>query len=79
MSKTGKSERAEYDFSGGVRGKHAGCLKTGHKTVITNAGRPIETRVTRPVILDPDVQSVFKNSKDVNKALRRLIENRALK
>ncbi|MEO6333991.1 MAG: hypothetical protein ABIO91_03330 [Pyrinomonadaceae bacterium] len=79
MSKTGKSERAEYDFSGGVRGKHAARLKNGHKTVITNAGRSIETRITRPVVLDPDVQSVFKNSKEVNKALRRLIGNRAPK
>ncbi len=74
MSKTGKEGRAEYEFSEGVRGKHLGRLKNGHKTIITKRSGLIETYVTRPVILDRDVQSVFKDSKAVNRALRSLIE-----
>ncbi len=74
MSKTGKQERAEYDFSDGVRGKHSGRLKNGHKTIVTKRSGSTETYVTRPVILDRDVQSVFKDSKAVNKALRSLID-----
>ena len=74
MSKVGKQARAEYDFSGGVRGKHTDRLKNGHKTIVTKRRGATETFVTRPVILDRDVQSVFKDSKAVNKALRKLIE-----
>jgi len=77
MSKAGKHERAEYDFSGGVRGKHADRLESGHKTIVHKRDGVIETYVTRPVILDRDVQSVFKDSKAVNKALRKLIEGAA--
>lgn len=74
MSKTGKQGQAEYDFSDGVRGKHLGRIKGGHKTIVTKVGGVIETYVTRPVILDRDVQSVFKDSKAVNRALRSLID-----
>lgn len=74
MSKKDKEVREEYDFSGGVRGKHVGRLKNGHKTVVTKSDGSTETFVTRPVILDPDLQAVFPNSKAVNKALRGLIE-----
>lgn len=48
--------RDEYDFSGGVRGKHAAFV----------AGR------TNLVILDPDVAEVFPDSQAVNDALRLL-------
>jgi hypothetical protein len=48
--------RDEYDFSGGVRGKHAAFV----------AGR------TNLVILDPDVAEVFPDSQAVNEALRLL-------
>jgi hypothetical protein len=74
MSKKNKEMRTEYDFSGGVRGKHAARLKNGHKTVVTKVDGSTETYVTRPVILDRDLQSIFKNSKAVNKALRGLVE-----
>jgi hypothetical protein len=73
MGKTSKTKQREHDFSRGIRGKHAGRLKNGHKTVITKAGGTIDSYTTRPVILDRDVQSVFKDSKAVNKALRALI------
>jgi hypothetical protein len=48
--------RDEYDFSGGVRGKHASFV----------AGR------TNLVLLDPDVAEVFPDSASVNEALRLL-------
>jgi hypothetical protein len=48
----------EYDFSKGVRGKHAGRYWKG----------------TNIVALAPDVAKVFKNSDEVNAALRGLIE-----
>ena len=50
--------RPEYDFSKGVRGKHANRYWEG----------------TNLVALAPDVAKVFKNSDAVNSALRGLIE-----
>src|SRR6266850_1958079 len=56
--KTKESEmRAEYDFSGGVRGKYY--------------RRYMES--SNVVVLEPDVHKRFKNSSAVNKALRSLI------
>ena len=46
--------RPEYDFSGGVRGKHYEAYRKG----------------TNVVFLDPDVAQVFKDSASVNQALR---------
>jgi hypothetical protein len=48
----------EYDFSGGVRGKHAASYAEGSNVVV----------------LDPDVAEVFPDSQSVNKALRALAE-----
>jgi hypothetical protein len=73
MKKTSKTKHREHDFSRGVRGKHVGQLENGHKTVIRKADASVDTYTTRPVVLDRDVQSVFKDSKAVNKALRSLI------
>jgi len=50
--------RPEYDFSKGVRGKHASRYWEG----------------TNIVALAPDVAKVFKNSDAVNAALRSLME-----
>lgn len=47
----------EYDFSGGVRGKHFESYRKG----------------TNVVFLDPDVAAVFKDSIAVNNALRLLV------
>jgi len=47
---------AEYDFSGGVRGKYAPRFAKG----------------TIMVVLDPDVAEVFPDPKSVNEALRAL-------
>ena len=49
--------RPEYDFSGGVRGKHYEAYRKG----------------TNVVFLDPDVARVFKDSASVNQALRLLL------
>ena len=73
MKRKSETKQRERDFSRGVRGKHVDRLKRGHKTVITKADGSTDTRTTRPVILDPDVELVFKDSKAVNKALRELI------
>ena len=48
--------RDEYDFTGGVRGKHASRMAKG----------------TNMVKLDPDVAEVFRDSASVNEALRLL-------
>ena len=48
----------EYDFSKGVRGKHAARYAEGSNVVV----------------LDPDVASVFPNSAAVNEVLRALAE-----
>jgi hypothetical protein len=60
MSKTIENNelRPEYDFSGGVRGKHYKAFREG----------------TNLVLLDPDIARVFKDSEAVNHALRLLIE-----
>ena len=49
--------RPEYDFSGGVRGKHYEAYRKG----------------TNVIFLDPDVAQVFKDSASVNQALRLLL------
>jgi len=50
--------RAEYDFSGGVRGKHHLAYKAG----------------TNVVVLDPDVAEAFPDASSVNRALRLLMD-----
>ena len=46
--------RAEYDFSGGVRGKYAEAYRQG----------------TNVVLLESDLAKVFRDSATVNQALR---------
>ena len=48
--------QAEYDFSSGVRGKHAGSYAQG----------------TNIVVLEPDVAKVFPAAESVNRSLRAL-------
>lgn len=50
--------RPEYDFSRGVRGKHAARYGAG----------------TNVVVLEPDVASAFPTANDVNEALRTLAQ-----
>ena len=49
--------RAEYDFSGGTRGKCADSYRHG----------------TNVVLLDPELAAAFPDSKSVNDALRALV------
>ena len=60
MSRVNKQDtmREEYDFSGGVRGKHYQAYRQG----------------TNLVLLDPDMANMFKDSAAVNSALRRLVK-----
>ncbi len=61
MNKPGKTKKAadlaaEYDFSGGVRGKYARRYVQG----------------TNVVVLEPDVAEAFHSPSQVNEALRGL-------
>lgn len=49
--------RAEYDFSGGVRGKYVDRYRRG----------------TNVVLLDPELAKAFPDSKSVNDTLRALV------
>jgi hypothetical protein len=49
--------KAEYDFSGGVRGKYVDRYRRG----------------TNVVLLDPELAEAFPDSKSVNDALRALV------
>jgi len=72
-----KEMRKEYDFSGGVRGKHAKAYRKGHTVKIHKQDGTIEvhyfTEKEGAVMLDPDVKKFFPDSKSVNKALRSLL------
>jgi hypothetical protein len=69
--------RPEYDFTGGVRGKHYKVLREeGYIVRIYNDdGTVTERHVAgeRMVMLEPDVYEYFPNSQAVNLALRTLI------
>lgn len=69
---------AEYDLSGGMRGKHATAMRAGYHITIQDADGTTEVREVAPtpgtVVLDPDVRKYFSNSEAVNRALRELIE-----
>jgi hypothetical protein len=49
--------RNHYDFSNGIRGKYARQFRN----------------LARTVVLDPDVAAIYRDSRAVNRALRRLI------
>ena len=59
MHQDGKDTlRDEYDFSGGVRGKHHEAYNKG----------------TNVVVLEREVAGVFKDSESVNRALRAIAQ-----
>lgn len=53
--------RAEYDFSGGIRGKYVKRFASGSNIVV----------------LEPDLAERFKTSKAVNRALRAFVRAEA--
>jgi hypothetical protein len=81
MNKTAQRKnynmRTEYDFTGGVRGKHYRALRAGYRITIHKAnGKTIVKDVVPKgdaVLLEPDVKAHFPDSESVNKALRCLI------
>lgn len=70
--------RPEYDFRGGIRGKHARACRQGHTVRIHKTdGTTIVQHFKLEegaVMLEPDVREYFPDSESVNKALRSLIE-----
>lgn len=69
--------RREYDFTGGVRGKHYKALQQGYTIKIHKSDGTTVVKHVKPaigaVILEPDVLEYFPDSEAVNKALRSLI------
>ena len=67
----------EYDFSGGIRGKHYHAYQRGYKVIIHKTDGTTEERdfalPAGAVVLDPDVRPYFPDSDAVNRALRGLI------
>ncbi|MDI6817354.1 MAG: hypothetical protein QME41_09255 [Actinomycetota bacterium] len=69
--------RAEYDFTGGVRGKHYGAMQAGYTITIHQADGTTVVKDVMPkegaVLLEPDIRAYFPDSESVNRALRCLI------
>ena len=69
--------RAEYAFSGGVRGKHYRAMQAGYTITVHNADGTTVVKDVMPkegaVILEPDIRTYFPDSESVNRALRCLI------
>ena len=69
--------RKEYDFSGGVRGKHHKAYREGHTVrVHKEDGTTLVHYFTQEdgaIMLDPDVRNHFPDSESVNRALRSII------
>jgi hypothetical protein len=67
----------EYDFSGGVRGKHYQSYREGHTVKINEPDGTVTVQHFRleegTVLLEPDVREYFPDSEAVNRALRGLI------
>ncbi|MCX7043901.1 MAG: hypothetical protein NTX50_00250 [Candidatus Sumerlaeota bacterium] len=67
----------EYDFSGGVRGKHYRAMQQGYTVTIHKIDGSTTVKRYPPakgiIQLDPDVRRHFPDSESVNTALRSLI------
>lgn len=68
----------EYDFSKGIRGKHAAGYRQGVAITVHKAdGTSEEHTISLPegaVVLDPDIRPYFPDAATVNRALRGLID-----
>ncbi|MFO7905786.1 MAG: hypothetical protein ACQESR_25205 [Planctomycetota bacterium] len=71
--------REEYDFSGGVRGKHYRAYRAGHLVRVRKSDGSVEERhftlQDGAVMLDPDLKVQFPDSESVNRALRSLVDH----
>lgn len=69
--------RPEYDFTGGVRGKHHKALRQGYTVKVHQTDGTTLVQHFRleegTVMLEPDVRKYFPDSEAVNAALRCLI------
>ena len=69
--------REEYDFTGGVRGRHHKSIQTGYTVTIHRTDGTKEIRDVKPqegaVVLAPDVLEYFPDSESVNATLRSLM------
>ncbi len=70
--------RAEYDFTGGTRGKHYRAMQAGYTITIHHADGTKDVKEVKPlegaIVLAPDVREYFPDSESVNAALRSLIK-----
>lgn len=81
MSKTAQTEdagmRSEYEFRGGVRGKHYKAMRAGYTITIHKADgtRTVKEVVPKAgtIVLEPDIRRYFPDSDSVNRTLRCLI------
>ena len=68
---------SEYDFSGGVRGKHHQAYRRGYQVTIHKMDGTTEVRdfvlPEGAVVLAPDVCAYFPDAEAVNRTLRGLI------
>ena len=69
--------RAEYSFTGGVRGKYYKAMQVGYMITIHKADGTTVVKDVMPkkgaVVLESDIQAYFPDSESVNRALRCLI------
>ena len=76
-SKKVEEMRAEYDFSGGMRGKHAAAYHKGHSVTVHKKDGTTVVQTFKlaegAVVLAPDVREYFPDAESVNNALRTLI------
>ena len=67
----------EYDFRGGVRGKHHKAYREGHSVTVHKEDGTVQvqhfTLEDGAVMLESDVRKYFPDSDTVNRALRGLI------
>jgi hypothetical protein len=75
MKKDRNDMKAQYDLSGkkGVRGKYAAAYKKGHTVRILNGEAVVDEKFFAAI--DADVHAFFKDSKEINKALRGIISS----
>ena len=69
--------RPEYDFNGGVRGKHSRAYRQGYTVTIHKSDGTKVIQHFKPeegtVILESDVREYFPDSESVNRILRSFI------
>lgn len=70
--------RPEYDFTGGIRGRHYRAMLAGYTITIHQPDGTTLVQDVKPqegaVVLAPDVLEYFPDSESVNTALRTLIK-----